>query len=103
PNTTSAQSVAEFFKTEPYFVLKALVKKVIHNDKETLACFFVRGDDNLEEVKALNALNIIGANALELRDASQKDLDNVGLIAGFIGPYGLKKHVSYIIFDGDLK
>ncbi|NGP16253.1 proline--tRNA ligase, partial [Helicobacter pylori] len=54
PNTTSAQSVAEFFKTEPYFVLKALVKKVIHKDKETLACFFVRGDDNLEETKALN-------------------------------------------------
>ncbi|OOP92800.1 proline--tRNA ligase, partial [Helicobacter pylori] len=24
------------------------------------------------------------------------------LIAGFIGPYGLKKHVSYIIFDEDL-
>lgn len=103
PNTTSAQSVAEFFKTEPYFILKALVKKVIHKDKETLACFFVRGDDNLEETKALNALNIIGANALELREANEEDLNNAGLIAGFIGPYGLKKHVCYIIFDEDLK
>lgn len=83
--------MAEFFKTEPYFVLKALVKKVIHKDKETLACFFVRGDDNLEETKALNALNIIGANALELREANEEDLNKAGLIAGFIGTLWLEK------------
>ncbi|AFI04583.1 proline--tRNA ligase [Helicobacter cetorum] len=103
PNVTSIQSVAEFFKIEPYFVLKAVVKKVIHKDKETLACFFTRGDDNLEETKALNALNALGANALELVDASKDDLEKAGLVAGFVGPYGLKKHVSYIVFDEDLK
>ncbi|WP_279592090.1 YbaK/EbsC family protein, partial [Helicobacter pylori] len=46
---------------------------------------------------------IIGASALELREANEEDLNKAGLIAGFIGPYGLKKHVSYIIFDEDLK
>ncbi|AFI06244.1 proline--tRNA ligase [Helicobacter cetorum] len=103
PNITSIESVAEFFKIEPYFVLKAVVKKVIHKDKETLACFFTRGDDNLEETKALNALNALGASALELVDASKDDLEKAGLVAGFVGPYGLKKHVSCIVFDEDLK
>lgn len=95
--------MVEFFKIEFYFVLKAFVRKVIYKDKEILVCFFVRGDDNLEEIKVLNVLNIIGVNVLELREVNEEDLNYVGLIVGFIGFYGLKKYVCYIIFDEDLK
>lgn len=109
PEIKTIAQLAEFFSIDSYFILKAVVKKIIFlpemNKKPELAFFFVRGDDELEEVKALNAVNAKGANALELVDASIEEIREKGLIEGFIGPYALRNitQSDFIIFDEDLK
>ena len=59
--------------------------------------FFIRGCDELQEVKALNA-----ASALELMDASQEEIEEAGLVAGFCGPAKLPKDILFFI-DNELK
>lgn len=107
PKIKSAQDVALFFKTDAFYILKAVVKKVdfgSHRPPE-LAYFFVRGDDDLEETKALNALNAENLGALELLDASVDEIRENGLFEGFIGPYALQNITgsNLIYFDVDLR
>ena len=65
-----------------------------------LIVFFVRGDDECEETKALNALNALGEHHyLALEDAPSELLESAGLKAGFIGPIGLEG-VRYILDEG---
>ena len=69
------------------------------------AVFFLRGDDVLEETKALNALRANGYQALELLDASTQELESLGLIAGSIGAVGISAIMgdAPVIFDEDLR
>ena len=63
--------------------------------------FFIRGSDELNLTKALNAV----PNAIDLVDLSKDELESLGLFSGFIGPYGLQ-HITkspYIYFDAELK
>jgi prolyl-tRNA synthetase len=71
-----------------------VVKKAVYIDKEEVIVFFVRGNDELQEVKALNS-----CGALDLADASLEEIENVGLKAGFIGPIGLECVKFYIDFE----
>ncbi|PAF50601.1 proline--tRNA ligase [Helicobacter sp. 13S00477-4] len=109
PCINSIEKLADFFKVDSFFTLKAVVKKIIFDIESKkipeLVYFFLRGDDELEETKALNALNKRGAQALELIEAQKSELLEVGLKPGFIGPYALKNltNANYIIFDIDLK
>nr|WP_250325007.1 proline--tRNA ligase [Campylobacter lari] len=80
PNVKTIEELAEFFKINPYYTIKAIAKKAIYENEEKIVVFFIRGDDELQEVKALNA-----ANALELVDVSEEELEKVGLVPGFIG------------------
>ncbi len=80
PNVKTIEELAEFFKINPYYTIKAIAKKAIYENEEKIVVFFIRGDDELQEVKALNA-----ANALELVDASEEELEKAGLVPGFIG------------------
>ncbi|AJC87712.1 proline--tRNA ligase [Campylobacter insulaenigrae] len=80
PNVKTIEDLADFFKINPYYTIKAVVKKAIYENEEKIVVFFIRGDDELQETKALNA-----ANALELIDANEEELINVGLVPGFIG------------------
>ena len=147
PNVRSISDLCAFFHINPFFAIKAVVKKYtkkansleststkskrtkkttkidsaqnqhlnqnlanqniaqnLANLQEDFAVFFLRGDDELEEIKALNALNANGFNALELLDASESELENLGLIAGSIGAYSLRAIIGEkaIIFDNDL-
>ncbi len=102
PNVKTIESLAEFFRVDPFWTLKAVVKKALFNEgKSALVYFFLRGSENLNETKALNA--ICGAN--ELVEASEEELRSVGLIPGFIGPFALRNLTEspYIYFDNDLK
>ena len=102
PNVTTIESLCEFFKVSPFFTIKAVVKKALFDEgKSALAFFFLRGGDSLNETKALNAIK--GAN--ELVDASAKEIEEVGLFPGFIGPYALRNITQspYIYFDEELK
>ncbi|PAF43383.1 proline--tRNA ligase [Helicobacter sp. 11S03491-1] len=109
PKINTIQKLSEFFKTDPFWTLKVVIRKAIFdstsNKPDELVYFFLRGDDELEITKALNAINKIGANALELTDASVEEIVAVGLKPGFIGPYALRNitNANYIIFDIDLK
>lgn len=152
PNVKSISDLCAFFHIEPFWSIKAVVKKYTKkssqesqankankeskeniakkentketkskdsklesanndsaksskNPREDFAVFFLRGDDELEETKALNALNANGFEALELLEASQSELENLGLIAGSIGAYSLRAIIGEkaIIFDEDLR
>ncbi|HEC1748405.1 proline--tRNA ligase [Campylobacter sp. IFREMER_LSEM_CL1846] len=91
PNVKTMEELAEFFKINPYYTVKAIAKKAIYENEEKIVVFFIRGDDELQEVKALNA-----ANALELADVSEEELEKAGLVPGFIGFVGLNGVDFYI-------
>lgn len=91
PNVKTIEELANFFKINPYYTIKAVVKKAIYENEEKIIVFFIRGDDELQEVKALNA-----ANALELIDVSEEELEKAGLVPGFIGFVGLNGVDFYV-------
>jgi len=97
PDKKTIEEVCEFLGVDPYFSIKAVVKKAIFDDKEEIVVFFVRGTDSLEETKAKNAIG-----ALDLVDASEEEIKSAGLVPGFIGPFGLPSSVKYVI-DDDLR
>lgn len=102
PKVQTIESLSEFFKVEPFWTLKAVVKKALFDGgKSALVYFFLRGSDTLSETKALNAIS--GAN--ELIEASEEDLKSAGLVQGFIGPFALRNLTSspYIYFDKELE
>ena len=96
----------EFCEIYPHHIAKPVVKKVVFlpeaQKKDALAVFFLRGDDELEETKAHNALCASGAQILELVDASLEDIEAAGLKEGFIGVEGLDL-VDFVIFDEEFK
>ena len=106
PNVTTIQKLCEFFHIHAYWTMKAVVKKIIlDSNKQDFGVFFLRGDDSLEETKALNALNANGMQAIELQEASAQEIEQIGLIPGFIGAYALRSIIGDrpIIFDIDLQ
>ncbi len=75
------EELSDFFKLDAHYLVKTIAKKAIYEDREEIVLFFVRGNENLQEVKALNAVG-----ALELVDVNEDELREAGIIAGFIGP-----------------
>lgn len=96
PDMKTIEDVCNFFKVDPFYSIKAVVKKAVYVDKEAVVVFFVRGNDELQETKAQNA-----CGALDLLDASLEEVEKAGLKAGFIGPIGLECVKFYI--DLELK
>ena len=81
PDTSTVDSLSNYLNIPPSNILKAVVKKALYDDdKEEIVCFFLRGDDELQEVKAINAIN-----ANDLVDASLEEIKNINLEVGFIG------------------
>ena len=97
PDTKTIKAVAEFFKVDEFYTIKAVVKKAIDENGQRLVIFFIRGCDDLQEKKALNA-----CKALELVDASEEELVNAGLTPGFIGFIKLKQELEFYV-DKELK
>lgn len=96
PNAKTIKEVAEFFRVDEFYCIKAVIKKAIFIDakgekSEKIVVFFVRGEDELQEVKAQNA-----CGALELADATEAEIAAAGLVGGFCGPVGLKGVEFYI-------
>lgn len=94
PDMKTIDDVCAFFKADAFYSIKAVVKKAVYVDQEEIVVFFVRGNDELQEVKALNA-----CGALDLLDASLEEVEKAGLKAGFIGPVGLECVKFYIDFE----
>jgi len=96
PDTKTIEELAEFFKVDPYYTVKCVAKRVIYEDTSEIVLFFVRGCDNLQEVKALNA-----TEALDIADVTEEELCEIGLEPGFIGP--LDQDKAKHVIDSDLK
>ena len=97
PVKDSIRHIAEFFKIDEFYTIKSVIKKAIYKDEEKIIPFFVRGNDTLQETKALNA-----CGALELVDASEEEVRNAGFNPGFCGPLKLDNDMEFYI-DSELK
>jgi prolyl-tRNA synthetase len=95
PDVKSIEELSQFFKIDPYFLVKAVAKKAIYEDREEIVVFFIRGSDNLQETKAQSA-----SCAIDLVDATPEELSDAGLVAGFIGlDSDVKKYVDLELKD----
>ncbi len=98
PGVTTIDALAEFFHLDPHHLIKAVAKKALYDEgKEAIVLFFIRGNDELEETKACNA---VGAN--ELIDVSEEELRAAGLTPGYMGFENLPEGISYRI-DKELR
>ncbi|MDN5111389.1 proline--tRNA ligase [Aliarcobacter butzleri] len=97
PDTKTIEDVANFLNISKEQTIKAVIKKAIYEEKTQIVIFFVRGSDELEETKACNAVG-----ALELIDASEDDIKEAGLVAGYCGVFNLPSNINFII-DLELK
>jgi prolyl-tRNA synthetase len=97
PNKKTIEEVSGFLDFDPYYSMKAVIKKAIYEDKTEVVLFFVRGIDELEETKACNSVN-----ALDIEDASEEDVKNAGLVAGYCGIVNLPEAIQVIV-DNELK
>lgn len=96
PDIKSIGDLSQFFKVDPYYTLKAVVKRAMYTDGSELVCFFMRGCDELQEVKGCNSVG-----AIDLVDASEDELKEQGLVPGFIGP--LDQDKIRLVMDQDTK
>ena len=96
PDVKSIDELAEFLKIDPYYTVKCVAKRVVYDDDSEIVLFFLRGSDNLQEVKAINA-----TEALEIVDVSEEELSELGIVPGFIGP--LDQDKAKHVIDCNLK
>jgi len=95
PNIKSIEDLEEFFKIDSYYTIKCVAKRVVYEEESEIVLFFLRGCDNLQEVKAINA-----TDALDIVDVSEEELQEIGLVPGFIGP--LDQDKAKHVMDNDL-
>lgn len=96
PAIKSIEDLSNFFHVDPYYTLKAVVQRAVYTEGSELVCFFIRGCDELQEVKARNSIG-----AIDLVDATEAELIEIGLVPGFIGP--LDQDKIRIVMDNDTK
>ncbi len=97
PEIKTIEELNSFFKIHPYHMIKTVAKKALYDgEKEEVVLFFLRGSDELQETKALNSIN-----ANDLIDVSSEELEQIGLIAGFMGPIDLPNNIK-TVFDNSL-
>ncbi len=98
PDVKTIDELSSFFKVNPYYMVKTVAKKALYDGgKEEVVLFFLRGSDELQEIKAVNSVN-----ANDLVDISSDELEQFGLEAGFLGPYNLSNNIK-TVFDNSLK
>lgn len=97
PNQKTIADVSEFLKSDPAQSVKALlVQGVAEEGKATpVIALFLRGDHELNEIKAEKHPLI----AAPLTFATETQLAELGLTAGFCGPQGLVEKGITVIAD----
>lgn len=93
PNCKTIEEVCSHLNIAQYQSLKSLVYKVIWKNKEVFFLIMLLGDDSLNELKLKNHLN-----ADHVLPATEKEIRDLGLVKGFIGPQGLNEKLN-ILFD----
>ncbi|MFW1859295.1 proline--tRNA ligase [Acinetobacter defluvii] len=97
PNQKTILDVSEFLGTDPAHSVKALLVQGIADDKGhvPVVALFLRGDHELNEIKAEKHPLI----AAPLAFATEAQLQENGLTAGFCGPQGLIEKGLTVIVD----
>ncbi len=91
PGVTTIDALAEFFHIDPHHLIKAVAKKALYDEGvEKIVLFFIRGNDELEETKACNAVD-----ANELAEISEEELRAAGLVPGYMGFNALPEGVDF--------
>ncbi len=98
PDVKTIDDLAKFFKVDPFYLVKIVAKRVIFDNQESkIVLFALRGDDELQEVKALNSVD-----GNELVDVSEEELKEAGLEPGFMGLFKLPSNIE-VVTDISLK
>ena len=98
PNTKTIEELSEFFHVDPYYLVKTVVKKALYDEgKSEVVLFAMRGSDELQEVKACNAVN-----ANDLIDITEEELLETGLVAGYMGPTAVPQNVK-VVYDNNMR
>jgi len=98
PNTSTMEELAAFFNVDPYYLVKTVAMRALYDEgKSDIVLFALRGSDELQEVKACNAVD-----ANELVDVSEEELAKAGLVAGYMTPLNTPDGVRVVV-DNTLK
>lgn len=82
PNVSKIEDVCSFLKVESNQTVKAMMYKDVIN--ETPYMVLIRGDYEVNEVKLKNIIDTIDVALL-----SDDEIEKLGLIKGYIGPFGI--------------
>lgn len=94
PNTKTIEEVCEFLGVNQENLAKSLLYK---NENGEVFCFVLIGSDTLNEIKAKNL-----TKSIELYPLNSKEIEDLGLFEGFIGPVSLNEKIK-IIADSRLE
>ena len=98
PETKTIEALSRFFHVDPYYLVKTVAKKALYDeDRSEVVLFALRGSDELQEVKACNAVN-----ANDLVDITEEDLAEIGLVAGYMGPTTAPEGVK-VVYDNNMQ
>ena len=97
PNQKTIADVSEFLKSDPAHSVKALLVQGVAEEGKTapVVALFLRGDHELNEIKAEKHPLITAP----LTFATEAQLAELGLTAGFCGPQGLVEKGITVIVD----
>ncbi|MCI7223642.1 proline--tRNA ligase [Fusobacterium sp.] len=92
PDSPTIEKLAEFLNIPLTRTVKALLYKDLGTDEFYMV--LIRGDFDVNEIKLKNAINAV---AVEM--AKDEEIENLGLIKGYIGPYKLANDKIKIVAD----
>ncbi|MGB9755945.1 MAG: proline--tRNA ligase [Desulfurella sp.] len=88
PGAKTIEDVCRFLGIDRENLAKSLLYK---NENGEFFCFILIGSDTLNEIKAKNV-----TKSIELYTLNSKEIEDLGLFEGFIGPIGLNKKIKII-------
>ena len=93
PDVTTIEALADFFSVNPCYLVKTVAMRALYDEgKSEIILFALRGSDELQEVKACNAVD-----ANELVEVSEEELAQAGLVAGYMSPLQVPKGVRVVV------
>ena len=98
PDASTMEALASFFNVDPFYLVKTVAMRALYDEgKSKIVLFALRGSDELQEVKACNAVD-----ANELVEVSEEELEEAGLVPGFMSPFDTPEGVRVVV-DTTLK
>ena len=92
PNVSKIEDVVEYLKVPVEKTVKAMMYKDLGTDQVYMV--LIRGDYEVNETKLVNAVG-----AIEVALLTDEELENLNLVKGFIGPFGIDLKDIKIVAD----